>query len=134
MSTSTPIPARSIGHDPVPPMPNDLGEVTANYPVGALTKGKSLEHPQKGGSNTDTLDFMLKQFRQEYIANADTEPSELQRAEQPSSKTEPSKKRGPLDILTELPSFVLVILSLIAGGGVALFIVVLAILALRYIP
>jgi hypothetical protein len=115
-------------------MPNDLGEVTANYPVGALTKGKKLENEENGGTATDTLDFMLKQFRQDYIANADTAPSEIQRSQEPPPAKEPPTSRGPLDILTDLPSIVLVIFSLGAGGGVALVIVVLAILALRYIP
>jgi hypothetical protein len=113
-------------------MPNDLGEVTANYPVGALTKGKNLKNLEDGGSNTDTLDFMLKQFRQDYIANADTEPTDLPRTTLPAQQTQ--KRRGPLDLLMQMPPSILIVLSLGAGGGVAIFIVILAVVALRYLP
>ena len=113
-------------------MPNDLGEVTANYPVGALTKGKNLEDPRDGGTSPDTLDFMLKQFREDYIANADTEPTDLARTKRP--KKQQSKRLGLLERLSRIPTIIAVVLSLVAGGTVALFIVTLAILALRYLP
>ena len=129
MSTSTPSPSRRIGHPPMPPIVNDLGEVTANYPVGALTKGVNLENESTNGQQPDTLDFMLNQFRKDYIANASTEPNDLLREQQPEVK--PVKSTGLLDRLTKLPPMLLVVMSLAAGGLVALFIVSLVLIALR---
>jgi hypothetical protein len=122
MSSSTPIPIRQIGHEPTPAIVHDLGEVTANYPVGALTKGVNLENPEKSGLNPDTLDFMLTQFRKDYIANATTEPNDLLREEMPQVATKKSKS-APMQLLTELPAAILILLSLVAGGAVALILV-----------
>ena len=113
----------------MPPIVNDLGEVTANYPVGALTKGVNLEDETQNDDNPDTLDFMLNQFRKDYIANASTQPNDHIREQQPATK--PAKKTGALDRLTQLPPLLLVVLSLAAGGMVALFIVSLVLIALR---
>ena len=114
----------------MPPIVNDLGEVTANYPVGALTKGVNLEDESQNEDPPDTLDFMLNQFRKDYIANASTEPNDLLREKKPEVKSTP--KTSLLDRLTKLPPLLLVVLSLAAGGMVALFIVRLVLIALRF--
>ena len=114
----------------MPPIAHDLGEVTANYPVGALTKGVNLEDESQNGDPPDTLDFMLNQFRKDYIANASTQPNDLLRQEKPALAS--PKKVRLLDRLTKLPPLLLVVLSLGAGGIVALFIVSLVLIALRF--
>lgn len=130
MTTSTPSPNRRIGQILTPPIQNDLGEVTANYPVGALTKGKSLDSDDSEEPGPDTLDFMLNELRKDYAANARTQPVPLSRDQQP--EVNPNTPTKLVDRIIQLPALILVVLSLAAGGLVALFLVGIALIALRF--
>jgi hypothetical protein len=130
----TPLPTRE--HDSLPPMVFDPGEVTATYPIGALTQhindfeGESVDPssltpaPPPDAIASQLEDLRKKQSKQEAApAPTHSNPPPKPRIR----KRKPSKaQQGP-------SRAVLFAISLTAGGGLAILVVLLAVLITKFL-